>query len=55
MLIANLSACDAEPADINRLPERGGIASARAPFDYFLLIDTGLLTHGVLHYVIFPS
>ena len=44
MLIANLSATD-RPADINDLPERGGIASARGPFDYLTLIDSGLLTH----------
>ena len=29
MLIANLSAKDDKPVDINDLPERGGIASAR--------------------------
>ena len=45
MLIANLSATDEQPADINDLPERGGIASARGPFDYLTLIDFGLLTH----------
>jgi aryl sulfotransferase len=45
MLIANLSAKDDKPVDINDLPERGGIASARGPFDYLLLIDSGLLTH----------
>jgi len=44
MLIANLSATD-RPADINDLPERGGIASARGPFDYLTMIDSGLLTH----------
>jgi Sulfotransferase domain len=44
MLIANLSAGD-KPADINDLPERGGIASARGSFDYLTLIDSGLLTH----------
>jgi Sulfotransferase domain len=44
MLIANLSATET-PADINDLPERGGIASARAPFDYLSLIDSGLLTY----------
>ena len=44
MLIANLSATGA-PVDINDLPERGGIASARGPFDYLTLIDSGLLTH----------
>jgi hypothetical protein len=45
MLIANLSTKDGKPADINDLPERGGIASGRAPFDHLLLIDSGLLTH----------
>ena len=44
MLIANLSATD-KPVDINNLPERGGIASARGPFDHLTLIDSGLLTH----------
>ncbi len=44
MLIANLSATDG-PVDINDLPERGGIASARGPFDFMTLIDSGLLTH----------
>jgi len=45
MLIANLSAKDDKPVDINDLPEGGGIASARVPFDRLLLIDSGLLTH----------
>jgi hypothetical protein len=45
MLVANLRAKDGKPADINDLPERGGIASGRAPFDYLSLIDSGLLTH----------
>ena len=45
MLVANLSAKDGQPADINNLPERGGIASARGPFDYLTLLDSGLLTH----------
>ena len=44
ILVANLSAKDGKPADINDLPERGGIASARAPFDYLSLVDSGLLT-----------
>lgn len=44
MLIANLSATD-KPIDINNLPERGGIASAREPFDYLTLLDSGFLTH----------
>ena len=33
MLLANLSAPDDRPVDIDDLPERGGIASARRPFD----------------------
>jgi aryl sulfotransferase len=45
MLVANLSAKDGKPVDINDLPERGGIASARGPLDHLLLIDSGLLTH----------
>jgi len=45
MLVANLSAKDGEPADINNLAERGAIASAREPFDRLLLVDSGLLTH----------
>ena len=45
MLVANLSARDGKPLDINDLPERGGIASARGPFDHLTLIDSGLLTH----------
>jgi aryl sulfotransferase len=45
ILVANLSAKDGQPADINDLPERGGIASARGPFDHLTLIDSGLLTH----------
>lgn len=44
LLIANLSAVDGQPADINNL-EGGGIASARGPFDHQLLIESGLLTH----------
>lgn len=43
MLVANLLAGD-KPVDINELPERSGIASARGPFDHLLLIDSGLLT-----------
>lgn len=45
MLLANLSARDGRPVDINNLPERGGIASGRSPFDDLTLIDSGLLTH----------
>ncbi|HWD25912.1 MAG TPA: sulfotransferase domain-containing protein [Rhizomicrobium sp.] len=34
-----------ERLDINEMSERGGIASARAPFDFRMMIDSGLLTH----------
>jgi hypothetical protein len=44
MLVANLFAKDGKPVDINDLPERSGIASARGPFDDLLLIDSSLLT-----------
>ena len=44
MLVANLSSIDGQPADINDLPERGGIASARVTFDHVTMIDSGLLT-----------
>jgi hypothetical protein len=44
MLVANLSAKEGEPLDINDLPERGGIASARGPFDHLLLVESGLLS-----------
>jgi hypothetical protein len=44
ILVANLSATD-KPVDINNLPERGGIASARGVFDHLTLIDSSLLTH----------
>ena len=45
MLVANLLSEDGKSADINDLPERGGLASAREPFDDLLLIESGLLTH----------
>jgi sulfotransferase family protein len=45
MLIANLSAKEDQPVDINALPKLRGMASARGPFDRLLLIDSGLLTH----------
>jgi hypothetical protein len=45
MLVANLTAKDGKPVDINDLPQGGGIASARGPFNHLLLIDSGLLTH----------
>ena len=43
MLVANLG--QEKPVDINDLPERGGIASARAWFDNAMLFPSGLLTH----------
>ena len=43
MILANLGA--QEPADINRLPVRGGIARGRREFDDVTLLDSGLLTH----------
>jgi hypothetical protein len=45
VLVANLNAPGGVPADINNLPAGQSIASAREPFDHFLLIDSGLLTH----------
>ena len=45
MVVANLHAEDDEMIDINNLPERGGIASARQPFDNILMVESGLLTH----------
>lgn len=45
LVVANLHGAQDTPADINNLPERGGIASARQPFDNILLIESGILTH----------
>ncbi len=50
MLVANLSATD-RSVDINNLPARGSIASARGPFDHLTLIDSGLLTHEEADYL----
>ncbi len=44
MLLANLRAVDA-PVDINNLPLRGGMSSARAAFDFATFLDSGLLSH----------
>jgi aryl sulfotransferase len=44
VLLANLGIGDDQPADINNLALRGGIASARERFDQVTLIDSGLLT-----------
>ena len=45
ILLGSLALGDDEAIDINRLPDRNGIASARASFDYHMLIDSGLMTH----------
>lgn len=45
MLLANLKAKDDEPVDINKLPDNGPHACARAPFELLLMLDTSLLTH----------
>jgi hypothetical protein len=44
LLVANLAAGE-EPVDINDLPERSGIASARGPFEFHTMLDSGLLSH----------
>jgi hypothetical protein len=45
LLAANCLAQDGRPVGINDLSDRGGIASARGPFDFLSLIESGLLTH----------
>lgn len=45
MMVANLSAKDGKPIDINHPPGLVAAASARGPFDYRSLIDSSLLTH----------
>jgi len=44
VLLANLAADGEGAVDINNLVLRGGIASAREPFDQLTLLDSGLLT-----------
>jgi sulfotransferase family protein len=44
-LLISAFADKGEKLDINEMSERGGIASARGPFDHRLLIDSGLLSH----------
>jgi hypothetical protein len=44
IMVANLSAEDGKPVDINNRPYRGPPASERAPFERLALIDPGLLT-----------
>ena len=45
IFLANLAAGRDEPADINDLDERGGIASSRHEFEAATLLDSGLLPH----------
>ncbi len=45
IFLANLTKGDAEPADINNLDERGGIASGRHEFEAATMLDSGLLSH----------
>ena len=45
MLLAQYKAGNDESVDINALPERNVIASARGPFDNHTLIAAGALTH----------
>ena len=45
ILLANLTAGESGPADINNLDERGGIASSRDEFEAATMLDSGLLSH----------
>ena len=45
ILIANLFAADGQAVNINKLRDPRSIASAREPFEYLSLIDSGVLTH----------
>jgi aryl sulfotransferase len=45
IFLANLTADRDEPADINDLDERGGIASNRGQFEAATLLDSGLVPH----------
>ena len=45
IFLANLTAGDSGPADINNLDERGGIASSRQEFEAATLLDSSLLSH----------
>jgi aryl sulfotransferase len=44
IFLANLTAGEDQPADINDLVERGGIASNRQDFEAATLLDSGLIT-----------
>jgi len=45
IFLANLTAGESGPADINDLDERGGIASSRHEFEAATMLDSGLLSH----------
>lgn len=45
IFLANLTAGDKGPVDINNLDERGGIASSRHEFEAATLLDSGFVTH----------
>jgi hypothetical protein len=45
ILTAGLAIDDDSDIDINDLPAQDGIASARPPFEHWMLLDSGLLTH----------
>jgi aryl sulfotransferase len=45
ILLANLTAGESGPSDINNLGERGGIASSRHEFEAATMLDSGLLSH----------
>jgi aryl sulfotransferase len=45
ILLANLTAGEKGPADINNLDERGGIASSRHEFEAMTMLDSGLISH----------
>jgi aryl sulfotransferase len=45
IFLANLTAGENGPADINNLDERGGIASSRHEFEAATMLDSGLLSH----------
>jgi aryl sulfotransferase len=45
ILLANLTAAESGPADINNLNERGGIASSRHEFETATMLDSGLLSY----------
>ena len=45
ILLANLTAGESGPSDINNLDERGGIASSRHEFEAATMLDSGLLSH----------